>query len=190
MLLGNIHHHAHLLRGQHSAGGVAGVGAHNGPGMLVDLRLDFLAISVVIALLGLGGDGMDGRTAGADHGVIVGIEGLWDQDLVPIVQDAVHGDLQGLGAAVGNENILRCKMHIQLGVVAADGLDELRHAGGRGILQHRLVEMLHRVKIGLGRLNVGLSDVQMIDLLACCLGRHRIGMELPHRGQAALFHFR
>ena len=158
--------------------------------MLVDLRLDFLAISVVIALLGLGGDGMDGRTAGADHGVIVGIEGLWDQDLVPIVQDAVYGDLQGLGAAVGNENILRCKMHIQLGVVAADGLDELRHAGGRGILQHRLVEMLHRVKIGLGRLNVGLSDVQMIDLLACCLGRHRIGMELPHRGQAALFHFR
>ena len=190
MLLGNVHHHAHLLRGQHGAGGVAGVGTHNGPGMLVDLRLDLLAVGVVIPLLGLGGNGMDGRTAGADHGVIVGIKRLGNENLVPVVQNAVHGDLQGLGAAVGNENILRCKMHIQLGVVAADGLDELRHAGGRGILQHRLVEMLHRVKIGLGRLNVGLSDVQMIDLLAFFLGRHRIGMELAHGGKAALFHFR
>ena len=42
--------------------------------------------------------------------------------------------------------------------------------------------MLHRVKIGLGRLNVGLADIQMIDFLAFFLGRHRIGMELPHRG--------
>ena len=45
------------------------------------------------------------RAAGVDQGIVVGVEGLRDEDLVAVVQDAVHGDLQRLAAAGGDEDI-------------------------------------------------------------------------------------
>ena len=66
-----------------------------------------------------------------------------------------------------------------------DGVDEHRHAGGGGILQHRQVKMPHGLEIRLGGLDVRLADVQVIDLSALGLRRHGVGMELPHGGQAA-----
>lgn len=72
---------------------------------------------------------MDGRAAGAHHGVVVGIEGLGNEDLVAVVENAVEGDLQGLGAAVGDENVTGVEVHVQLVIVMLDGVDEHRHAG-------------------------------------------------------------
>ena len=183
--LGHVHQHTHLLRRQDGAGGVAGVGDHDGAGVLVDLRLDLGAVGVVVAVMGRGGDGVDLRAAGVGHGVVVGIEGLGDEDLIAVIQDAVHGDLQRLAAAVGDEDITGIEVHTQIGVVLADGLDQLRDTGGRGIGQHRQVKVLHRIEVRLGRFDIRLTDVQMIDLPALGLRRHRVGVELPHGGQAA-----
>ena len=178
--LGDVHHHAHLLRRQHGAGGVAGVGDHDGTGVLVDLRLHLGAVGVVIAVVGRGGNGVDLRAAGIGHGVVVGIERLGDEDLVAVVEDAVHGDLQRLAAAVGDKDITGVEVHVQIGVILSDRLDQLRDTGGRRIGQHRQIKVLHRVKIRLGRFNIGLADVQVIDLLSLGLRRHRIGVELAH----------
>ena len=52
MLLGDVDHQVHLLRREHRTGGVAGVGAHDGAGVLVDQRLDARAVGVAVALLG------------------------------------------------------------------------------------------------------------------------------------------
>ena len=183
--LGYVHQHPHFLRRQHHAGGVAGVGAYDGPGMLVDLRLHPGPVGVAVALVGTGGNGVDRRAAGADHGVVVGIEGLGNQNLVAVVQDAVEGDLQRLGAAVGNEDIPGVEVHVQLVVIFLNGLHQHRHTGGGGIFQHRQVKMPHGLKIRLGRLDVRLADVQVIDSPTLGLGRHSVGVELPHRGQAA-----
>ena len=60
--------------GGNGAGGVAGIGAPDGAGMLVDQRLDLYARGVVIAFLGAGRDRADRRAAGARHRVVVGIE--------------------------------------------------------------------------------------------------------------------
>ena len=185
MLLGHVHQHAHFLRRQYYAGGIAGVGADDGPGVLIDLGLDAGPVGIAITLMGAGGNGVDGRAAGAHHGVVVGIEGLGNQDLVAVVENAVEGDLQGLGAAVGDENIPGVEVHVQLVIVMPDGVDEHRHAGGGGILQHRQVKMPHGLEIRLGGLDVRLADVQVIDLSALGLRRHGVGMELPHGGQAA-----
>ena len=185
MLLGDVHHHAHLLRSQHGAGGVAGVGDHDGPGVLVDLRLHLGPVGIVIAVMGRGGNGMDGGAAGIGHGVVVGIEGLGDQDLIAVIQDAVHGDLQCLAAAVGDQDIALFKVHPQIIVILLDGIDQNGDAGRRRILQHRQVKMTHCLKIRLGRLNIRLADIQMIDLFAFCLCRHCIRVKLTHRGQAA-----
>ena len=128
MLLGDVHHHAHLLRRQNSAGGVAGVGADNGAGVLVDLRLHLGAVRVVVSLLRGGMYGVDLRAAGVDHGVVVGIEGLRDQDLVAVVQDAVEHDLQRLAAAGGDQDLARLKVHIQIVIILLDGIDQHRQS--------------------------------------------------------------
>ena len=132
---------------------------------------------------------MDACAAGVGHGVVVGIERLGDQDLVAVVQDAVHGDLQGLAAAVGDKDITGLEVHAQIVVILPDGGDQLGDAGGRRVSQHRQVKMPHGLEICFGRLDVGLADIQVIDLLALGLCRHRVGVELTHGGQAALQSF-
>ena len=129
------------------------------------------------------------RTAGIGHGVVVGIEGLGDKYLIAVIQDAVHGDLQSLRAAVGDQDVTGVEVHIQVGIVLADGLHQLGDAGGRGVGQHRQVKVPDSVKVGLGCLDVRLADVQMVDLLALGLGRHRVGVELAHGRQSALQDF-
>ena len=187
VLLGNIAHHAHLFRRQDNAGGVAGVRDHDGAGVLVDSLFDLLAVGVVIAFLGAGRDGTDVRTAGVNHGVVVGIEGLGDQNLVAVVEDALQNDLKGLGTAGRNQNLVFFKVHIQIVVILLDRIDQNRHTGGRGIFQNGLIELTDGVEELLGRLYIGLADVQVVDLLSLCFSSHRIGVEFPHRGKAAFF---
>ena len=180
MLLGDVRHQAHLLRGEDHAGGVAGVGHQDGPGVLVDQGLDPRPVGVAVALLRGGGDGPDHAAGDADKGVVVGVEGLRNQDLVSLVQNAGQGHLQRLAAAGGGVDVRLLQVDVQVGVVALHRRQKLGHAGGRRVGQHRVLEVLHRVKEGLGRLNVRLADIQMIDLTALGLRRQLVGQELPH----------
>ena len=189
VLLGDVHHHAHLLMGEDRAGRVAGVDADDGPGAPGDFRDDLLPAGVVIAVLGGGVDGVDDRAAGVDHGVVVGIVGLGDEDLVAVLQDAVEDDLDGLAAAGGDEDLVLVEVYIQAVVVLPDGVNEHGHPGRGGVLQHRRVEIAHRLE-ELGRgLDVRLTDVELIDRLPGGLGRHRVGMELPHGRLPGVFRF-
>ena len=128
---------------------------------------------------------MDGGAAGIGHGVVVGIEGLGDQDLVAVIQDAVHGDLQRLAAAVGDQDVTLFKVHAQVVIVFLDGVDQNGDTGGRRVFQYRKVKVAHSLEVSLGGLDVRLADVQMVDLLAFCFCRHGIRMKLTHGGQAA-----
>ena len=128
---------------------------------------------------------MNGSAAGIGHGVVVGIEGLGDQDLVAVVQNAVHGDLQSLAAAVGDENIALFKVHAQIVIVLLDGVDQHGNTGRRCVLQNGQVKVTHGLEVSLGGLDIRLADIQMVDLLAFCFCRHGIRMKLTHGGQAA-----
>lgn len=106
-----------------------------------------------------------GRMAGAgdpDERVVVGIEGLGDQDLVPLVQHAGQDDLQRLAAAVGCQDLIAGDGVAQAGVIVPHRLQIDLHAGGGGISQNRLAEIPGRVEKGPGRLDVRLTDVQMV----------------------------
>ena len=187
VLLGEVNEHLHLVVRQHHTGGVAGVRDHDGAGMLIDERLDLLALGVVIALLGAGRNGGDGRAAGAHHGVVVGVERLGDEDLVAVVEDALECDGKRLAAAGGDVDFTLIEVHIELIVVALDGVDQLGDTGGGSVFEHGLLELADGFKKGGRCLHVGLADVQVIDLDAARLGRHRVGVELTHRGLAAFF---
>ena len=189
VLLGNVAHEALLFGGQHNAGGVARVGADNGAGVLIDLRLDFSPVSVAVSLLGGGGDGVDAGAGGIDHGGVVGIEGLRNQNLVSVIQNALENDRKGLGAAGGDENFILFKVHVQVVIILLNSVDQLGHTRGGSVFQNRLAEIPHGLKKLRRGLHVGLANVQMIDLTAFGFRRHCIGMELPHRGQTAFFDF-
>ena len=165
---------------QNDSRGVAGVCDEDGAGVLVDLRFDLLAVSVAVTLLRRGRDGADVRAAGVGHGGVVGIERLGDENLVAVIQNALERDAQRLAAANGDVNIVRVKVHIELGIVAADGLDQLGDTGRGRIGQYRRLKCLDCLEECRRGLNVGLTDVQMIDVDAACLCCHCVGVEFTH----------
>ena len=179
MLLGNVRQQAHLLVVEHHAGGVAGVGHQNSPGVGIDERLNLLPGGIAVSLFRIRGNGPDGGTGDLHEGGVIGIEGLRDQDLVPVLQDAGHDDLQRLAAAVGGHDIVAGDGEAQIGIVIPHCLQIALHAGGRSILQNSLSEVAHRIKKRLGRLDIRLTDVQVMNLAALGLRRQHIGMEFP-----------
>ena len=143
----------------------------------------------MVAFLGRRGNGLDGSTGQVDHGVVVGVVGLGDQDLFAIFQDAVQNDLQSFGTTGGDLNLILLEMHAQIVIVLLDGIDQNGDTGGGSVLQNGLLEVLDSIKECLGGLDVGLADVQVIDGLAGCLSLYSIRMELTHGRQAAFFDF-
>ena len=130
---------------------------------------------------------MDDRAAGIHHRVVVGVKGLRDNNLVPVVQDAVEDDLQRLAAPGGNEDVVRLKVHPQVVVIPLGGPDEHRHPWGFGVGQHWQSEVSDRLKVLRRRLNIRLTDIQVVDFFPRFLRRHGVGVEFSHWREAALF---
>ena len=59
------------------------------------------------------------------------------------------------------------------------------NAGGGRVGQHGRAEIVDRVIEGIRRVDIGLADIQMIDLLAGCRCCHCVRMEFTHGGLAA-----
>ena len=189
MLFGDIQHELQLLRVQDGAGGVAGVRDEDGAGVFVDAGLDFGPVGVEVILLDPGGDGADGRPGEGDGGGVVGIEGLGDDDLVPVVEDGGEDHLQRLAAAARGEDLVPCQLHADALIVAAHRVEIDRHAA-RGGVGHDLIRVIpQRLVEGRGSLHIRLADVQMIDFDAALLDLVRVGIEFPHGGEAAALHF-
>ena len=188
MLLGDVGDDVHLLRRQNGAGGVAGVGDEDGPRPLRDQGLDPAALGVVVALLRGAVDGADAAPRHVDEGIVVGVEGLRDQDLVPLVQDAAHGHLQRLAAAAGGQDVPLRQGRADALVVALDSLHIRRHAGGGRVGQHLAAVAVNGVKEGRRRGDIRLADVQVMDLHPPGLRLQGVGMELAHGGELALPH--
>ena len=132
---------------------------------------------------------MDAGAGGVDHGGVVGVEGLRDEDLVAIVQDALEDDGQSLGTTGGDEDLVLLEVHVQVVIVLLDGIDQFGHTRRGSVLQDRLAEVAHSLEKLRGGLHIGLTDIQVIDLAALGFGCHCVGMELTHGGQTALFDF-
>ena len=174
---------------QHNAGGVAGIRDHDGARVLVDERFDLLAVSVAIPLLRAGRDRANRCTAGAGHRVVVGVERLGNQNFIAIVENALQRDLKGLAAAGGDVDLALVEVHVELVIVVLDRVDQLGDAGRGRVGQHRLLEVTDRLEKRGRSQYVGLADVEVIDVDAACLCRHRVRVELAHRRQAAFFNF-
>ena len=185
MLHRNIEQHLHLLDGQAGAGGVAGVRDHDRLGLRRDAGLDARAVGVEIAFLRPGMQRMDHAAGRGDEGMVVGIERLGDDDLVAVVEQTVGRDLQRFAAAGRHKDVGLAQLHADVPVIALDRGDQLRNAGGGRVGQHGRAEIVDRVIEGIRRVDIGLADIQMIDLLAGCRCCHCVRMEFTHGGLAA-----
>ena len=158
--------------------------------MFVYEGLDLLAICVVIALLGGGGDGTYPAAREGDKGGVVGVVGLRDDDLVAFVEDGAHGHPQCLAAAVGGENVGAGQVGLaDAVVVVAHGLQVFGHAVAGGVLEHRGGEIAHRLKELFGGLDVRLPYVQGEDPQAAGARRACIRGILAHGRKLAPLNF-
>ena len=189
MLPGDIQHQLQLVLGQHRTGGVAGVGDHNGPGMLIDAGLHAGPVSVGIALLRLGRHRMNGGAGQGNGGVVIGIERLRNDDLIAIVQNGGHDHLQGLAAAGGGQDISPLQGDADTLVVGADSVQQHGDAAGGRIGQDRVVEILNGLIEDIRGLDIGLANVQVVNLDSALSGCIGVRVELTHGGEPAALHF-
>ena len=189
MLLYDVRDEAHFLPGEHHAGGVAGIGNQNTPGVGVDVRLNEGALRVMVAVFGRGGDGMNFAAGHVGKSIVVGVIGLRHQQLVPLVQNAGEDELQRLAAAGGCQNVILIQLHTQLCVIRLHRLDVCRQAGSGRIFQRFGLEITDRLVKGLRRFHIRLADIQMIDHPALCRRCLGAGIKLTHGGQLAFLHF-
>ena len=177
MLAGDIRHEAQLRRGEHRAGGIAGVCKEDGARFFRDVRLDAGALGVTVAVLRRGRDGMHPSARHADKREVVRVIGLRDEHFVALVQNAQHGHEQRLAAAGGHEDVLRFKRGADARIIGADGLEQGGDAGGFCIGKHVTPAGLNGFKKGGRRLDIGLADIQLVDTDASLLRSDRVGVE-------------
>ena len=121
--------------------------------------------------------------------MVVRIERLRNYDLVAVVEQAGHRQLQCLAAAGGRQDLAVLKLHSYAGVVVLHRVEELWHADGRRVGKHGFGEISERFEKYVRRFNVGLADVQMINFNTAFFGLCRIACEFTHGGKAAALHF-
>ena len=185
VLLGNIGNHPHFLLVQHHAGGVAGVGNQDGPGVPGNLAFNPVPLGIAVALPGIGGQRTDDTACGMDEGGVVGIVGLRDDNLGIGVQNAQASQQQCFAAAGGNQHIVGLQADTQTGIVIPDGINQQR-ISGRGIIGQCLpVEISYGFVVGRRCLQIRLTNVQMINFLSVLLSCNRQRMEFPHRRRLA-----
>ena len=132
---------------------------------------------------------MNGGAGQGDGGMVVGIERLRDDDLIAVVQNGGHDHLQGLAAAGGGQDIPPLQLDADAGIVAADGIHQHRNAAGGSVGQNRVMEIFNGLVENIGGLNIGLADVQMVNLDSALGGCVGVRVELTHGGEPAALHF-
>ena len=165
--LGNLHQ---FLFGVEIAGGVVGVANHDGAGARSDGFLKVLDRRQSETGLDVAGDSLDGSVAQFGESVIVGVVGFGNEDFVARVEADGEGKLQGLAAAGGHDNLLGSDMDVVFGIVFDKFLAIGQIASAMAIGQHANLGVGQSLESALGGLDVGLADVEVIDMYSTLLG--------------------
>ena len=184
--LGDIRKGAHLFFGKDNARGVAGVGKHDGPGVGGYKGLYPFPVNILVALFGGGVEGHYAAAGEVYEGAVIGIERLGYDYLVAVVQYAVEHYLQCLGTAGGYGYIAVFKLYAYAGIVFLYRVYQYGKAGRRGVFKHGQGKIAHRFKVGGRGLDIGLADIQMVDLYAFFIALQLVWVEFANGRKAAL----
>ena len=172
----------HFLAGVEVARGVVGVADEDGFGARGDLLLKFLYRREAEAVVDGGGHGLDDRAAADGEGHVVGVGGVGDYDFITGVEAGHVGEHHGFGASGGDDDIVRAEVDAVGGIVGDHLGPERQVALGGTVLEDVSVHVADRLDGALRGLDVGLADVQVIDVDAVSFGRFGVAGQLPYRG--------
>ena len=170
----------HLLAGVEIARGVVGIADEYGLGPGGDLLLELLDRRQAEAVLDAG---LDAAYHGADRNReshVVGIEGVGDYDLVARAETGQEREEHGLGAAGGDDYLLRRQVYAVFRVIADHLGAQGEAAVGGAVFEYLPVDMPEGVEAAAGRPDVGLADVEMIDLDSVALRLVSVGRKLAY----------
>ena len=132
---------------------------------------------------------LDRRYHRADHrsgrdreGHVVGIGRFGDDDLVARVETRHEGEQHGFGTARGDDDLLGREFDLVLVVVGDQLLTQRTIAVAGAVFQYFAVDAFQRVESYLRGREVGLSDVQVVDLDPSCPGGIGQRHEFAYRG--------
>lgn len=173
--------------------GLPGVGEHDCAGVFVDKSLELFAESIAITAFGGGGQGANGAACTLDEGVVVGVEGFGDDNLAAVVKNAEHQHLQRFAAAGGDKDIALFIVNAEFIIIVLNGFDKHGQTGGRSVFKNGKLKIANRFEICGRGCDIGLTDIQMINLFAvigCCNGKRwnlRMGERLHAKAFCEIF---
>lgn len=172
VLLDDVSNLEELFFGVEVARGVVGVADHDGLGVGGDGLLELLDGRQCEAALDVAGDGLDLSAAEFGEGVVVGVVRFGDDDFVVGVEADGEGELQGLAAAVGDDDLVGGHLDAMTMVVLAEFLAIGHIAGAVAVGEDADLGLSEDFESALGGLDIGLADVEVIDMDAtffCCI---------------------
>ncbi len=124
---------------------------------------------------------LDHRPARDGKGHIVSVTRVGYYYLIARVEARHIGEHNGLRATGSDDNLVGREVDTVLGIVAYHlGTQRFRSLRGR-VVEYVLVEVMHRIERALRRMDVGLTDVQMVDMNAVALGSVSVFRQFTNR---------
>ena len=111
-----------------------------------------------------GGNPVDFHIVGPGKALVVGVEGLEHEHIVPRVTGGHNGKGNGFTAPVGDKNIVQGIVHIPGFIISLDGFQQFGIPLGFSIGHHFGMVGGHPFKETFRGGDIRLSDIQMIDL--------------------------
>ncbi len=172
-----------LLRGVDGPRRIVRRTEKDGLGAGCDLGLDGLDRGQAEAVLDAERQGDDLEAGEGGIAVVVRVIGLGNDDLVADISDDGEDEVDGLGPAGRDQDLVRPEGDIVVREVAGDGLPQLKKALGRAIAQDGLAPIVeglhHRSRGG----DVGVADIDVENLDPLGFGLVGVGLQLPDRGR-------
>jgi len=125
---------------------------------------------------------LDNRAAGDGEGHVVGVGRFGDNQFVSGVEARHEGEEDRLGTACGDDNIVGIDNNIVLRIVFHQFFAETADTLAGRILQHCTVDAAHGFETAFRCRQVGLPDIEVIDLDTPLYGTVGQRNELPDRG--------
>ena len=149
---------------------VVRVADHDGLCLRGDDLLELLDGRKGEAVLNSGHDGLHSHAAGDGETVVVGVERFGDDDFVARVEAAVESEQDGLRTARGHDDFIGGEVDVDAFVVLDQLFAAAEDTGGVAVGNHLLVKLLDSLAGAFGCLDVGLPDVEVIDVDTSFLG--------------------
>ena len=181
VLLHEVAYLVHLAAGVEIARGVVGIADHDGTCAVVDELLKLLHLWQREAFLYSSSYGTYARARGDGKRHVVGVGWLGDDNLVARVKTRHKGEEHRLASSRGDDDVVGIDIDVVTTVIAHELLTVALDTLGRRIFKNVAVDTLQGIESNLWCGQIGLADVEVIDLrpTLLCSGSKRC--ELAYR---------